>query len=116
MEIKMSNYVSWDYFEKIDILIGTIVKVDDFPEARKPAYKLLIDLGEIGLKKSSAQITVLYSKEELVGKQVICVVNFAPRQIGPFISEVLTTGFFSREGSVVLAQPERAVPNGSKLL
>ena len=107
--------IPWNDFEKVEIRIGTIVKVDDFPEAKKPAYKLLVDLGEVGVKKSSVQITKLYKKEELVGKQVLCVTNFAPKQIGNFMSEVLTTGFLTNEG-IVLAQPERKVKNGTKLV
>ena len=106
--------ITWDEFEKVDIRIGTIVKAEEFPEAKKPAYKLLIDLGELGLKKSSAQITTRYTKDELVGRQVLCVTNFAPKQIGNYMSEVLTTGFLTEEG-IVLAQPERKVKNGLKL-
>jgi len=108
--------ISWDDFEMVELRAGTIVQVDDFPKARKPAYKLLIDLGPaIGIKRSSAQITTFYNKEELLGKQVLCVTNFPPRQIADFISEVLTTGFILADGSVVLAEAERQVPNGSRL-
>jgi len=107
--------IEWKDFEKVELIAGTIVEVDDFPEAKKPAYKLKVDLGPtIGVKKSSAQITRLYSKEELLGKQVLCVVNFKSRQIGPFISEILVTGFVQEEG-VVLAVPDKKVPNGLKL-
>ena len=107
--------ITWKEFEKVELRVGTIVEVEEFPEARKPAYKLVIDFGDIGFRKSSAQITNLYSKDELVGRQIIGVVNFPPKQIGPFISECLTTGFVDRDGNVVLASPERPVPNGSKL-
>lgn len=107
--------IEWSDFEKVELLVGTIIEVQDFPEARKSAYKLKINLGEkIGVKSSSAQITKNYSKEDLMGKQVLCVVNFKPKQIGPFSSEVLTTGVISSEG-VILITPDRKVPNGSRL-
>lgn len=108
--------ITFDDFEKVDIRIGTIVAVEPFPEARKPAFKLKIDFGaNIGIKKSSAQITTHYSEETLLGRQVAAVVNFPPRQIGPFMSEVLTLGFPDKEGGVVLIGPSIAVPNGGKL-
>ncbi|GAB4142068.1 MAG: chaperone CsaA [Bacteroidia bacterium] len=102
-------------FEQFDIRIGTIIEVQDFPEARKPAWKLKIDFGELGIKQSSAQITVLYGKEELLSRQVIAVTNFLPRQIGKFMSEVLVLGIYGNDNEVVLLQPERPVPNGSKI-
>ncbi len=108
--------ISYDDFEKVDIRSGTIVSVEDFPEARKPAYKLLIDFGkDIGQKRSSAQITQHYTKDELIGKQVIAVLNFAPKQIGPFISEVLTLGLPDSNGNVVLLSSTILVPNGVKM-
>jgi len=107
--------IEWKDFEKVHLIAGTIIEVEDFPEARKPAYKLKIDLGpKIGVKLSSAQITKLYKKDDLLGTQVLCVVNFKPKQIGPFVSEVLTTGFIQGD-EVVLAVPMQRVPNGSRL-
>ena len=102
-------------FEQLDIRVGTVTDVRDFPEARKPAWKLWIDFGSLGVKRSSAQLTKLYSKEALLGKQVIAVVNFPPRQVGPFISEVLVLGIYGEEGEVILLQPERKVENGGKI-
>jgi tRNA-binding protein len=108
--------ITYEDFTKLDIRVGEIVAVEDFPEARKPAYKLTINFGsEIGIKKSSAQITTLYTKEELQGKQVMCVVNFPPKQIGPFISEVLTLGVDDAEENVVLLMPSKKAKLGSKM-
>ncbi len=108
--------ISYGDFEKVDIRVGKIVKVEDFPQARKPAYKLTIDFGpEIGLKKSSAQITKHYTKDELPGRLVMAVVNFPPKQIGPFISEVLTLGVPDGDGGVVLLTPTHNVPVGGKM-
>ena len=108
--------IAFDDFLKVDIRVGTIVAADPFPEARKPAYKLSIDFGEvIGRKRSSVQIVTNYALEELVGRQVAAVVNFPPRQIGPFMSEVLTLGFPDERGEVVLIAPDKAVPNGGRL-
>jgi len=108
--------ISFDDFLKVDIRIGTVVAAHEFPEARKPAYRLEIDFGRaIGVKKTSAQITANYAREELVGRQVAAVVNFPPRQIGPVMSEVLTLGFADEAGEVVLFSPDKAVPDGSRL-
>lgn len=108
--------INYNDFEKVDIRVGKIIKVEDFPEARKPAYKLEIDFGaEIGIKKSSVQIVDLYKKEELEGILVIGVVNFPPKQIGPFISEVLTVGVANEQGQVVLVRPDKSAVLGSKL-
>ncbi|WP_192820744.1 tRNA-binding protein [Rufibacter sp. LB8] len=112
----MENLITWEQFEAVDLRVGTIVKAEDFPEARKPAYKLWIDLGALGIKKSSAQITHHYTTEALPGRQVICVTNFPKKQIGPWLSEVLVTGFSDENGHIVLAQPAAGVPNGQKLI
>ena len=107
--------ISWQDFERVEIRVGTVLEVEEFPEARNPAYKLRVDFGEAGVRKSSAQITKLYHREELVGRQVIGVLNFPRKQIGRFFSEVLVTGFADQNGDIVLAVPERPVPNGSRL-
>jgi tRNA-binding protein len=116
MTMSISEQVTFDDFMKLDIRVGTIVEALPFPEARKPAFRLTIDFGpEIGIKRSSAQITARYTLEELPGQQVAAVVNFPPRQIGPMMSEVLTLGFPDEQGEVVLIQPNRAIPNGGRL-
>lgn len=116
MNISVAENISIEDFLKVDIRVGRIVEVSEFPEARKPAWKLVIDFGDkIGLKKSSAQIVANYSKDDLTGRLVMAVVNFPSRQIGPFMSEVLTLGFPDEEGNVVLASVERDVPIGGRL-
>lgn len=113
----MADEITFADFERVDIRTGTIIKVEPFPEARKPAWKLQIDFGpDIGIKKSSAQITVHYQPDDLLGRQIMAVVNFPPRQIGPFRSEVLTLGFADENGDIVLARTERDLPNGMRLI
>ena len=108
--------IAYDDFDKVDIRVGTVIAVEAFPQARKPAWKLSVDFGpEIGVKRSSAQITTLYQGDDLIGRQVLAVVNFAPRQIGPFMSEVLVLGLHNAEGAVVVIGPERAVPDGARM-
>jgi tRNA-binding protein len=107
--------ISWDDFEKVDMRAGTIVEVNDFPNARKPAYKLKIDFGEIGIKNSSAQVTTFYTKEDLLNRKVIAVVNFPPKQIADFISECLVLGVYDENKNVILLAPERPVTNGMKV-
>ncbi len=107
--------LSWEDFEKVEMRVGTIVEAADFPKARNPAFQLLIDFGEFGMKRSSAQITKLYSKTDLVGKQIIAVVNFPPKQIANFVSECLVLGVVGDEKAVTLLQPERAVENGKRI-
>jgi tRNA-binding protein len=111
----MNTSITWEDFEKIDIRTGTIIAVNDFPKARKPAWQLTIDFGEWGIKKSSAQITVHYSKEELMNRQVVAVINFPPRQIANFISECLVLGVYDENKDVILLQPAKPVANGMKI-
>lgn len=108
--------INWSDFEKVEIRVGTVLEVFDFPEARKPAYKLKVDFGSFGTKMSSAQITKHYQKEELVGRQIAGVINFPKKQIGNFMSEFLVTGFADDNGDIVLTAMDRKVPNGSKLI
>ena len=108
--------ISWEDFEAVELRVGTVLSAEVFAEARRPAYILHVDFGEeIGIKKSSAQITVVYSPEELLGRQVVAVTNFPPKQIGPIMSECLVTGFYREDGAVVLIGPDHKVPNGSRL-
>ena len=110
------NNITWDEFKKVEIRVGTIIEVNDFTEAIKAAYQIKVDLGKkIGIKQSSAQITDLYSKNDLINKQVIVVVNFPPKKIGPFISECLITGFYNDGNKVILATPDQSIPNGTIL-
>lgn len=111
----ISTTISWEDFEKIDVRVGTIVGAKPFPRAKKPSIRLSVDLGELGIKRSSAQITEHYTPEHLVGRQVVCVVNFPPKQIANFISEVLVTGFEDHERRVVLCGVDKPVPNGARL-
>src|SRR5215216_2173483 len=113
--MKLMGTISWDDFEKVDIRVGTIVEAKDFPKARKPAYKLTIDFGILGVKQSSAQITRFYSVEGLVGQQVIAIVNFPPKQIANFLSECLVLGIYDENKDVVLIQPKNSVSNGLKI-
>jgi len=108
--------INWSDFDKVELRVGKIIEVKDFPEARKPAYIIRADFGDIlGIKQSSAQVTDLYSKEELLGKQIVGVINFPVKQVGPFMSEFLVTGFYQPDGSVILAVPEREAALGSRL-
>lgn len=108
--------ISWEQFEAVEMRAGTVLAVEDFPQARKPAFKITVDFGaDLGIRRTSAQVTNLYSKEELVGRQVLGVVNFPPKQIGPVRSEFLLAGFYRDDGAVVLAVPERPVQNGARL-
>ena len=112
----MHNTITWSEFESVELRVGTIIRAEDYPEARKPAYKIWVDFGSvIGIMQSSAQITIHYTREELIGKQIIGVVNFGVKQIGKFMSEFLCTGFYREDGSVILAIPDREVDNGAKL-
>ena len=110
-----SSRISFDDFLKVDIRVGTIVRAEEFPKARKPAYRLWVDFGVLGVKASSAQVTALYKSNELIGRQVLAVVNFEPKQIANFVSEVLVLGLEDEKGDIVLIEAERRVPNGSRM-
>jgi tRNA-binding protein len=107
--------ITWSEFEAVDLRVGTVIEVSEFPEAKKPAYKVTVDFGEFGIKTTSAQITVNYTPESLIGKQIVGVINFPPKQIGPFVSEFLLTGFHIADGSVIVTTTDKQVPNGAKL-
>jgi tRNA-binding protein len=111
----MPTLIEWSDFEKIDIRVGTILEINDFPKAKRPAWQLTVDFGELGIKKSSAQITDLYEQQELIGRQVLAVVNFPPKQIANFFSECLVLGVYTDKKEVVLVSPDRRVENGWKL-
>ena len=107
--------ITWRDFEAVDMRVGVVVDAKEFPEARQPAYRLWVDLGPLGVKRSSAQITTRYAVQDLVGRQVVCVVNFAPKQIGPFVSEVLVMGAYTEGGEVILLRPDTTVGPGAKI-
>lgn len=110
------SLIDWNHFAQVELRVGTVVEVAEFPEARQPAYRIKVDFGpEFGIRQTSAQVTVLYTREELLGRQIVGVLNFPPKQIGPVHSEFLLTGFYRDDGAVVLAVPDQPVPNGVKL-
>ncbi|MDE2096762.1 MAG: tRNA-binding protein [Patescibacteria group bacterium] len=109
------EYISYEDFAKVDVRVGRVINVEEFPEAHKPAYKLTIDFGPLGIKKSSARVTANYSRDDLLGRQIACVVNFKPKQIGPFVSDVLVLGFDDENGEAALVMPTKEVPLGGKL-
>ncbi|MGY3054451.1 tRNA-binding protein [Pedobacter sp. UYEF25] len=112
----MIKEIKWADFEAIEVRVGTVLAVDDFPEAKKSAFKVTVDFGALGIKRSSAQITKHYTKESLLGKQILCVVNFPPKQVGKFMSEFLITGFEDEHGKIILATVDRKVPNGNRMV